>query len=132
MLAYMFDRMGHARDIGLVTEVSHIDVKGCAGLVGLGVVDQKSLELIVETDDAIVAIIEQGLLEGIGEKRHGGIKTARGGGGIFIMLRVRHCGCFSSKTDMQATTPTPSPSRHKETRNPEGRDGRGRRRVWRV
>jgi hypothetical protein len=54
----MFDRMGHTRDIRLVTEISNINVKSCAGLVRIRIIDQKRLELIVEANNSIIALVE--------------------------------------------------------------------------
>lgn len=82
----MFDGMSHAGDARLVTEVSNIDVEGGTGLVRLGIMDQKSLELIVETDDSIVAVVKQGLLQTVGEHSHRGNRPARRGGGLFLVL----------------------------------------------
>lgn len=39
----MFNSMRHARHIGFVAEVAHIAVEGGAGLVCLGVMDEKDL-----------------------------------------------------------------------------------------
>jgi hypothetical protein len=54
----MLDRMGHTRNIRFITEISYVDVKGSTGLVGLGIVHQKSLELIVESNNSVIAIIK--------------------------------------------------------------------------
>lgn len=48
----------HAWHIILVGEITHIDVDGGTSLIGIGIVHQKSLELVGQTNDAIGPIIE--------------------------------------------------------------------------
>lgn len=42
----MFYRVGHARHVALVAEVSDIDIKGGRRLVRVGIVNEKGLELV--------------------------------------------------------------------------------------
>ena len=58
----MFDSMSHSRHVILITEAPDIDVHSSAGLVCLGVVDQKNLELVRETDDAVGSVVQRGSL----------------------------------------------------------------------
>jgi hypothetical protein len=82
----MFDRMGHAWDIRLIAEISHIDVKGSTGFVSLRIVHQKSLKLIAKSNDPVVAVVKRGLLERVGDKCHRYLGASRCGGGILVML----------------------------------------------
>jgi hypothetical protein len=68
LVTYVFYSMCHARHAILVAEVADIDIKGCTGLVCLGVMDEESLELIRQADDAIVAVVERGLLQVVGQQ----------------------------------------------------------------
>ena len=59
----MFYGMRHAWHVALVAEVSHIAVEGGASLVGVGIVDKQDLELVLESNDAVAAIVEGGRFE---------------------------------------------------------------------
>lgn len=54
----MFYGVGHTGHSSLIAEVADIDIQGGTGLVGIRVMDEKSLELIIKTDDAVLAIIK--------------------------------------------------------------------------
>lgn len=58
----MFDSVGHAWHIILVTEAPHVHIHGSTGLVCLGIVNYESFELVWEADDSVRPIIERGLL----------------------------------------------------------------------
>lgn len=53
----MLHSMGHAGHFILVGEVAHIDIQGCASLVGLAVVDEEHLQLVREEYDTIGSVI---------------------------------------------------------------------------
>lgn len=63
---YMLNSVRHSWHINLVTEISDIDVHGSGSLVGLGIVNQESLELVGKADHAIGPIIQGRGLEVIG------------------------------------------------------------------
>jgi hypothetical protein len=67
----MLNGVRHSWHVGFVTEIADIDVESSASLVGLRVVDEKSLEIVVQTDDSIVPVVKGRLLEMIGQKDNG-------------------------------------------------------------
>jgi hypothetical protein len=77
--------MCHAWHVDLVTEVAYADIHGGTGLVGLGVVDEKHFELVLEADHAIFALVKQRLLEAVRNQSH------RGTGAVRRARRL--CGC---------------------------------------
>jgi hypothetical protein len=52
--------MGHARHGILIAKVSDMNIQRSASLVGLGVVDEKRFEAILQTDDTVLPIIQRG------------------------------------------------------------------------
>lgn len=58
--------MSHARHIIIVQEVPNLDINGCAGFIGAGVMDQKGFELIRQANHSIGAIIELWLIQTLG------------------------------------------------------------------
>lgn len=63
----MLYSMGHTGHVIVVQEVPNLHIHGCAGLIGSGVMDQKSLELIWKADHSIRAIIEFWLFQSVGQ-----------------------------------------------------------------
>jgi hypothetical protein len=66
----MLDSMGKARHVLLIAEIANVHVEGSTGLVCVRVMNQQSLELIVELDDSVVSVIEGWLLQAVCQ--HGG------------------------------------------------------------
>lgn len=97
----MFHSVGHAGHVVFVAEVADIDVEGGTGLVRLGIVDKQGLELVVEADDTIVAVVERGLLETVRQQGDGGVPgrgRGRGlGGGHAVGVAVREGGTAQAR-----------------------------------
>jgi hypothetical protein len=101
---YMFNSMSHSRHVILVTEAPDIDVHRSAGLVRLGVMDQKNLELVRETDDPVRPVIQRGSLQAICDEFDFGRERAASGNpgdgrahrGLRIGLWRRHDGMPTS------------------------------------
>ena len=53
----MLNSVCHTWHVDLVTEVSNIDIHSSTGLIGLGIVNEKGLELVRKADYAISPII---------------------------------------------------------------------------
>ena len=51
--------MSNTRQIFHVAEATHVDVHGRRGLLGVGIVDEQSFELIGQPDDPVGATIEE-------------------------------------------------------------------------
>jgi hypothetical protein len=67
----MLNGVRHSWHVGFITEIADVDVEGGASLVSLRVMDEKSLEVIVQTDNSIVPVVKGRLLEMIGQKDNG-------------------------------------------------------------
>lgn len=65
---YMLHGVSHARHTVFVAEISHSDIDCGTSLVRLGIVDQQDFQIVLKADDAVVAIINRRLLEGIGQE----------------------------------------------------------------
>lgn len=79
----MFDGVGHARHAVLIAEAADVDVQGCTGLVRVRIVNEEGLEAIVEAYDAVLPVIERGLLELVRQERNRRLAAESG-------RRVRH------------------------------------------
>lgn len=88
----MLNRVCHARHSILIAEVAHIDVKSGTGLVRLRVVNQQSLELVFQPHYAVIAVIQRGLLQAVGQDNDR--RLATGGLGLSLDRRrhTLHCG----------------------------------------
>ena len=90
----MLDGVRHSWHAIYVAEVSNVDVEGGASLVRLGVMNQQSLEVVLEPNDTIIAVVQGRLLQAVRQENDGGL-AARSQP---MRLRGGHCGMTTALT----------------------------------
>lgn len=75
----MLHRMSNARQLLHIAETAHIDVHGGRSLVGVGIVNEQGLELVWQFDDSVGALVEERLLESLGQTLNTGGSAVRDG-----------------------------------------------------
>jgi hypothetical protein len=73
----MLYSMCNARQVFRIAEAANIDVHGRRGLVGVGIVDEQSFELVGQLDDSVGAVVEERFVESIGQAFDAGGSAVR-------------------------------------------------------